>query len=136
MYVKRHITTELERLSKEYPVITLTGPRQSGKTTLIRNVFSKKPYYNLEEPEVRRLKTQDPKAFLKPLTEGAIFDEIQNYEYKIEDLRYKKSFFWQDYGKKPRIYWKSAPPPLFLAETIQKSFNEKSIFLNKNHFYR
>ena len=75
--IKRHIIGELEKLLGEYPVVTILGPRQSGKTTLARNMLSNYEYCNLEAPEIRQLATDDPKAFLARLKGDAIIDEIQ-----------------------------------------------------------
>lgn len=75
---KRDITTELRQMAAEYPVVTLLGPRQSGKTTLVQTVFSKKPYVNLEELDVRRLAEEDQRGFLSQYTGGVIIDEAQN----------------------------------------------------------
>lgn len=61
-----------------YPVVTVLGPRQSGKTTLCRLAFPDKPYVNLEQPDVRDFAQQDPKAFLAQFPDGALLDEIQN----------------------------------------------------------
>jgi predicted AAA+ superfamily ATPase len=61
-----------------YPVVTVLGPRQSGKTTLCRMAFPDKPYVNLEQPDVREFAQQDPKAFLAQFQDGAVLDEIQN----------------------------------------------------------
>jgi len=58
-------------------VITITGPRQSGKTTLVKKVFQGKPCFNLEDPELRERILSDPRAFFKGLENGAILDEIQ-----------------------------------------------------------
>ena len=82
LYIKnmltRTIATELQAAAKEYPVTTVFGPRQSGKTTLARMTFPEKPYCSLEDPDTRRAATLDPRAFLKGFPEGAIFDEIQH----------------------------------------------------------
>jgi predicted AAA+ superfamily ATPase len=61
-----------------YPVVTVLGPRQSGKTTLCRMAFASKPYVNLEQPDVREFAFQDPQAFLAQYPDGAVLDEIQN----------------------------------------------------------
>lgn len=58
-------------------MVTVTGPRQSGKTTLVRSTFSDKPYANLENPVVRQFAIEDPVGFLKQYPEGAVLDEIQ-----------------------------------------------------------
>ena len=59
------------------PVITLTGPRQSGKTTLCRALFPRHPYVTLEAPDERAFAADDPRAFLAQFPEGAILDEVQ-----------------------------------------------------------
>lgn len=68
---------ELTSLASSYPVVTVTGPRQSGKTTLVKDCFPELPYVNLEEPDIRLLATEDPREFFKKYEEGAIIDEIQ-----------------------------------------------------------
>lgn len=69
-------------LAKQYPVLTITGPRQSGKTTLSKICFPEKPYVNLERPDQRALAIHDPTGFLGQFPEGAILDEIQ----RVPDL--------------------------------------------------
>jgi len=76
--IEREITKELVNLSKKYPVVTITGPRQSGKTTLVKNTFPNKKYFNLEAPDINELAISDPRAFLKMTENNAILDEIQN----------------------------------------------------------
>lgn len=61
-----------------YPVVTLTGPRQSGKTTLCRKVFPKKKYVSLENIDTRTFAREDHRGFLAGLPDGAILDKIQN----------------------------------------------------------
>ena len=75
--IPREAAKTIVRLSKGFPVITLTGPRQSGKTTLARAVFADKPYLSLEDPDVRQMAFDDPRAFLGRLPDGAVLDEIQ-----------------------------------------------------------
>ena len=75
--ITRDIEATMRRLASQYPVITLTGPRQSGKTTLAKTLFPGKPYVTLEDPDVRRFATDDPRGFLSSYAHGAIFDEIQ-----------------------------------------------------------
>lgn len=75
--VERDISPLLLQLARQYPVVTLTGPRQSGKTTLARALFANKPYVTLEDPDTRQFATEDPRAFLQGLAGGAILDEIQ-----------------------------------------------------------
>lgn len=67
----------LQRLAKGFPIVALTGPRQSGKTTLARAAFPDKPYVSLENPDEREFAEQDPRRFLARFPEGAILDEVQ-----------------------------------------------------------
>lgn len=73
----RTIEPVLKNLVTKYPVVTVTGPRQSGKTTLCRKVFPDKPYVNLEAPDERQFAIDDPRGFLNAYPQGAILDEIQ-----------------------------------------------------------
>ena len=73
----RAIETQLRRLLAGFPIVTLTGPRQSGKTTLARAVFADRPYISLEEPDVRHLALDDPRGFLARFPDGAVLDEVQ-----------------------------------------------------------
>ena len=73
----RQARTTLERLAKGFPVLALTGPRQSGKTTLARASYPDKPYVSLENPDEREFAEHDPKRFLARFPEGAILDEVQ-----------------------------------------------------------
>lgn len=75
--ISRTIEPELVSLAEKYPVITITGPRQSGKTTLCKKVFSQKPYANLEYPDTRQFAIDDPRGFLAQYPDGVILDEIQ-----------------------------------------------------------
>lgn len=73
----RTITSEFHRLLRQYPVITITGPRQSGKTTFCREQCSTYHYVNLEDIENRQYAINDPKGFLGQFNNGVILDEIQ-----------------------------------------------------------
>jgi len=73
----RALLGRLGQLSRGFPVITLTGPRQSGKSTLCRLAFPLKPYANLESPDIRSEAIADPRGFLARFPEGAVLDEIQ-----------------------------------------------------------
>lgn len=75
--IKRKLETRLKELAKQYPVVTVTGPRQAGKTTLARMAFPKYDYVNLEVPDVRAFAREDPRGFLAQHAAGAILDEIQ-----------------------------------------------------------
>ena len=75
--IDRNIAALLVKLANQYPVLTLIGPRQSGKTTLVKALFPGKPYVTLEDPDLRRFASDDPRGFLTQYSGGAIFDEIQ-----------------------------------------------------------
>ena len=77
MVVPRQIEAPAQDLFEKYPVLSVTGPRQSGKTTLCRKAFPHLTYVNLEAPDRREFALGDPRGFLKHLGEGAILDEIQ-----------------------------------------------------------
>ncbi len=76
--IEREITPLLTSLFGQYPFVTVTGPRQSGKTTLCRAAFPDLKYANLEAPDQRDFAESDPRGFLAQLGEGAIIDEVQH----------------------------------------------------------
>lgn len=76
--IKRQLHSELVRAQKNYAVVVVTGPRQSGKTTLCKEVFTTYHYVNLEDINLRNLILSSPKAFLKQYKSGLILDEVQN----------------------------------------------------------
>ncbi|WP_419919079.1 ATP-binding protein [Candidatus Poriferisocius sp.] len=80
--IEREITSVLLRLFEQYPLVTVTGPRQSGKTTLCRATFPSLEYVNLEAPNQREFAITDPVGFLSRLDQGAVLDEIQ----RVPDL--------------------------------------------------
>ncbi len=75
--IPRDIESALRKLLEGFPIVTLTGPRQSGKTTLARAVFASKPYVSLEDPDIRRMAMDDPRGFLARFPDGAALDEVQ-----------------------------------------------------------
>ena len=77
MNLKRSIKTAIDIYREKYPVIALTGPRQSGKTTFLKDEFPEYRYVNLENPDTRNLAITDPNAFLKLYNKFVIFDEVQ-----------------------------------------------------------
>ena len=82
MTIPRDLTPRLMRAAQTSPSITLTGPRQSGKTTLARAVFPEHSYVSLEAPDVRTFAAEDPRGFLARYPDGAIIDEVQ----RVPDL--------------------------------------------------
>ena len=75
--IPRAVGSLVDRLLAGFPIVTITGPRQSGKTTLARAVFAGRPYRSLEDPDVRALAVDDPRGFLSGLRDGAVLDEVQ-----------------------------------------------------------
>jgi uncharacterized protein len=75
--IERELSTKLLAAAQSFPAVTLTGPRQSGKSTLCRAAFPNHAYANLEPPDIRRFAQEDPRAFLAQFPTGAIIDEVQ-----------------------------------------------------------
>lgn len=76
--IPRLAQTTAQRLAQGFPILTITGPRQSGKTTLARTLFADRPYVSLEDPEHREFAHSDPRGFLARFREGAVIDEVQH----------------------------------------------------------
>lgn len=101
MIIPRSISKYVVDAAREYPVIAIMGPRQSGKTTLVRDVFAHHNYISLEDYDIRMLALNDPRRFLKdlPNSHGLIIDEIQHapqllsYIQTIVDEEKKRGFF-------------------------------------------
>ena len=77
MMLQREIISSINLLVDKYPIIAVTGPRQSGKTTLLKYMFPEYRYVSLENPDVRSFAATDPNGFLKEYSEYVIFDEVQ-----------------------------------------------------------
>lgn len=75
--IERNSEQSIRDLLRGFPIVTLTGPRQSGKTTLAKTVFSGRPYASLEDPDIRQAALDDPRSFLERFPDGAVLDEIQ-----------------------------------------------------------
>ena len=80
--IARDLAPRLTEAAQTWPAITLTGPRQSGKTTLCRALFPQHQYETLEAPDVRAFAAEDPRAFLAQFPQGAVLDEVQ----RVPDL--------------------------------------------------
>ncbi len=97
--IKRTIFQELMDSAGSYPVVTVIGPRQSGKTTLVRMAFPNKTYVSLENPDIRSFALEDPRQFLEQYSDGAIIDEIQrvpsllSYLQEIVDAQDRTGLF-------------------------------------------
>lgn len=99
MVIERNILAAVREAERFFPVITINGPRQSGKTTFSRMAFPAKPYVSLEDPDTRLRAEEDPRAFLGQLSEGGILDEVQrvpslfSYLQGIVDTRKTSGMF-------------------------------------------
>jgi predicted AAA+ superfamily ATPase len=85
--INRSIEPVLKELTGKYPVVTITGPRQSGKTTLSRKAFPDMAYANLERPDTREFAASDPKGFLGSYPDGVILDEIQRAPHLLSYIQ-------------------------------------------------
>jgi len=97
--ITREAETELRILAEQFKAVAVLGPRQSGKTTLVRKVFESKPYVSLENPDMRLFAMDDPKGFISNYPDGAVLDEIQrvpelfSYLQQILDDQTANGFF-------------------------------------------
>lgn len=85
--IERHLKDEFLQQLQEYPIVTVLGPRQSGKTTLVKSALPNYQYVNLELPDIRQFALEDPKAFLKKYSSYIIFDEIQRVPHLLSYLQ-------------------------------------------------
>lgn len=108
--IERDISKELVESAAEYPVVTILGPRQSGKTILVQMTFPDKSYFSLEDPDVRAAAEADPRGFLSQAGDGAILDEAQrlpillSYIQGIVDKARKPGRFILTGSHQPRLH--------------------------------
>lgn len=116
MTIQRRLQPKLLELAEYYPVVSVTGPRQSGKTTLSRQAFPDKPYVSLEPVDMRAYATEDPRGFLDEYKDGAIIDEVQN----VPDLpSYLQDFV--DLHPEPGRFILTGSQNLMLSQSISQS---------------
>src|SRR5687768_13214385 len=95
----REASKKLKQLARNFKAVAVVGPRQSGKTTLVKTLFSKKPYVSLENPDTMRYAQEDTRGFLASFPKGAVLDEAQrvpqlfSYLQEILDNSKKKGLF-------------------------------------------
>jgi uncharacterized protein len=85
--IHRTLQDKIEQISRQMPVITITGPRQSGKTTLAKHIFPNHTYINLESPKIRDLATIDPQAFFDSNPNSLILDEVQRVPHLLSYIQ-------------------------------------------------
>jgi hypothetical protein len=121
---KRLLKKKLISSAKQYPVVTITGPRQSGKTTLVKTAFPHKRYVSLETPDEREYAETDPRGFLKQLSGGAIIDEIQRAP---QLLSYIQTLV--DEQQKEGLFILTGSQQLLLLDTITQSLAGRTALL-------
>ncbi len=125
MVIDRDLTSRLRKAAREFPAVTLTGPRQSGKSVLCREIFPKLPYASLEAPDVRAFATEDPRAFLAQFPKGAVIDEVQ----RAPDLpSYLQGIVDDD--PKPGRWILTGSQNLSLLESVSQSLAGRTAVLN------
>ncbi len=99
-YIERSIEPVLKRAAREFPVVVLTGPRQSGKTTTLKHLFEKKySYVSLELPDIHAIATSDPRGFIETHPPPVIFDEIQNIPDLLPYIKHRVDANRTEYGQ-------------------------------------
>lgn len=121
---QRSLAKPLTIAAKEYPVVTIIGPRQAGKTTLVRSVFPQHRYCNLENPETRRLATEDPKQFFALNKGPLILDEIQRVPELLSWIQVRV-----DEDKKMGTYILTGSHQLRLHESVSQSLAGRTAIL-------
>lgn len=149
--IDRIASVKLKQLARKFPVVGLLGPRQSGKTTLAKELFSKKPYVSFENQDTVHLATRDPRHFLAAYKNGAVFDEIQrapqllSYLQEIVDNHPKKAGLFVVTGSQNLLLLEAVSQtlagriafiyllPLSLSELSATSFAKQSL---ENHLWK
>jgi uncharacterized protein len=122
--IRRLMTDTLLAAAKEYNVVTLTGPRQAGKTTLVRAVFPDHHYCNLENPELRRLASEDPRQFFHLHKEPLILDEIQRVPELLSWIQVRV-----DEGSSKGAFILTGSHQLLLHEAVAQSLAGRTALL-------
>jgi len=116
MFIERRLTAKLTQLASQLPAVFLTGPRQSGKSTLLHRAFPDHAYANLEEPDLRQFAAEDPRGFLARLGTPAIIDEAQ----RVPDL-FSYLQIAIDQKDRPGSYLLSGSQNFLLMRSISQS---------------
>ena len=122
--IQRDAEKTVRNLLQGFPIVTITGPRQSGKTTLARAIFPDKPYVSLEDPDVRLFAAEDPRSFLERYTDGAVLDEVQR---SPDLLSYLQSAV--DADGRMGLYILTGSQQFGLLSTISQSLAGRTAFM-------
>ena len=123
--IQREMTKVMKKRAKEYPVLTVVGPRQSGKTTLVKSCFPNYNYANLEDPETRDLAETDYKRFLSTYKTPLIIDEIQRVPKLASAIQVKVD---ENRNKTGQYILTGSHQPV-LKQTVTQSLAGRSAFL-------
>jgi hypothetical protein len=124
--IQRDASTKIKQLAKKFPAVGLLGPRQSGKTTLAKELFPKKPYVSFENQDNILLVTKDPRAFLDQYKTGAIFDEIQRVPQLLSYLQ----GVIDDQPNKVGLFIITGSQNLLLLESISQTLAGRIAFIH------
>lgn len=123
--VERAASDKLKQLARKFPVVGLLGPRQSGKTTLAKELFPKKPYVSFENQDMVQLATRDPRNFLAAYKNGAVFDEIQ----RVPELLSYLQEMVDNHSKKAGLFVVTGSQNLLLLETVSQTLAGRIAFI-------
>jgi predicted AAA+ superfamily ATPase len=126
MMIVRGASIKIKQLARKFPAVGLLGPRQSGKTTLAKELFPKKPYISFENQDNILLATNDPRAFLHQFKSGAIFDEIQ----RVPQLLSYMQGVIDDQPKKVGLFIITGSQNLLLLESISQTLAGRIAFIH------
>lgn len=124
--IQRDASSKIKQLAKKFPAVGLLGPRQSGKTTLAKELFPKKPYVSFENQDNILLVTKDPRAFLDQYKTGAIFDEIQRVPQLLSYLQ----GVIDDQPKKVGLFIITGSQNLLLLESVSQTLAGRIAFIH------
>jgi hypothetical protein len=123
--IARTLGEQVARLAQYFPVVTVTGPRQSGKTTLCRTVFPEHRYVSLEVPDIRSFARSDPRGFFDSLRGGAVIDEVQRAPDLLSYMQGEV-----DADPRPGRFVLTGSANLALLETISQSLAGRTAVLH------
>lgn len=119
---KRHLSIFLKKVAHQYPILTLIGPRQSGKSTLSQKLFNNYDYVSLENPDQRQMALEDPRGFFKKYSKNLIIDEVQRVP---ELLSYLQGIV--DQAKSKQKFVLTGSHQLLLMEKITQSLAGRTV---------